>query len=191
MRRTIWADAAGVRPAGIAIALLLLCSAPVVAQRSTPTTTRIGVIDSRQLLQEMPGRAKAESAFALEMARARDLLRAATDSMKAAVEDFSRAETSLRPAQRESAMMVIRAREVALEDMVAQLNLVAGQRLEALQRPLLEEIEVAVKAVRERERLSLVLDLAASNGVVDADTRINMNSRVLEEIRRRAATKQE
>jgi len=191
MLRTMWADSSGVRPVGFAFAILLTFSAPVVAQRPTPATARIGIIDSRQLLAEMPGRAKAESAFALEVQRARELLRAATDSMKEAVDDFSRAEASLRPAQRESAMMVIRARELALEDMVAQLNLLAGQRLEAMQRPLLEEIQVAVKAVRQRERLALVFDVAASNAVVDADTTLNMNSRVLEEIRRRAAAKQE
>lgn len=191
MLRSIWSGTGGARPVGFAIALLLTCSAPVVAQRPTPATMRIGIIDSRQLLAEMPGRAKAESAFAMEVARARELLLAATESMKAAVDDFSRSESTLRPAQRESAMMVIRARELALEDMVSQLNLLAGQRMEAMQRPLLEEIQVAVRAVRERERLALVLDLAASNGVVDADAALNMNSRVLEEIRRRAGTKQE
>lgn len=191
MLRSLWSGTGGASPVGFAIALLLTCSAPVVAQRPTPATTRIGIIDSRQLLAEMPGRAQAESAFAMEVGRARELLRAATESMKAAVDDFSRVESTLRPAQRESAMMVIRARELALEDMVSQLNLLAGQRMEAMQRPLLEEIQVAVKAVRDRERIALVLDLAASNGVVDADAALNINSRVLEEIRRRAATKQE
>jgi hypothetical protein len=123
--------------------------------------------------------------------RARELLRSATDAMKAAVDGFSQSESALRPAQRESAMMVIRAREIALEDMVSQLNLLAGKRLEELQRPMLEEIQVAVAAVRERERIALVLDLAVSDAVVDADKALNLNARVLQEIRRRAATSQE
>jgi hypothetical protein len=75
--------------------------------------------------------------------------------------------------------------------MVSQLNLLAGKRLEELQRPMLEEIQGAVKAVRERERIALVFDLAVSNAVVDADKALNLNSLVLQEIRRRAATSQE
>jgi Skp family chaperone for outer membrane proteins len=189
--RRIFARRGVARPVGVAMALLLAFSAPAVAQRAMPATTRIGVIDSRELLAQMPGRAQVESAFAMEMARARELLRSATDAMKAAVDDFSQAESSLRPAQRESAMMVIRAREIALEDMVSQLNLLAGKRLEELQRPMLEEIQAAVKAVRERERIAMVFDLAVSNAVVDADKALNLNSRVLEEIRRRAATSQD
>jgi Skp family chaperone for outer membrane proteins len=175
----------------MAVALALALSTAVLAQGTTPATTRIGIIDSRQLLAEMPGRAKAESAFAAEVTRARELVNAATQSMKAAIDDFARAESTLRPAQRESAMMVIRARELALEDMVSQLNILAGQRMESIQRPLLEEIQLAVKAVRDRERLALVLDLAANNGIVDADAGLNINPQVLEELRRRAAARQE
>ncbi len=74
---------------------------------------------------------------------------------------------------------------------MSQLNLLAGKRLEELQRPMLEEIQGAVKAVRERERIALVFDLAVSNAVVDADKALNLNSLVLQEIRRRAATSQE
>jgi Skp family chaperone for outer membrane proteins len=163
-------------------------TAPAHAQSSRDVpTARIGLIDSRRLLHEMPGRSQAESQFALEMTEARLQVRVASDSMKQAIDALSRVESELRPQQRESAMMVVRARELALEDMVSQLNLRADKRLQELQAPLLVLLGEAVKTVRARERLSLVLDLAAGAMIVDADGTLDIHALVLEELRRRAA----
>ncbi len=170
--------------------LMLLAHSPLAAQRTT-VPVRIGVVDSRKLLQDMPGRAQAESQFALEMANARVLVHTATDSMKAALEELSRTEADLRPHQREAAMLLMRSRELALEDMVTQLNLITGRRLEELQAPLIERVRIAVKAVRARERLAMVFDVATMDGVVDWADELDITTLVLEELRRvnGAATK--
>ncbi len=175
------------RTVGLVIGLIALLSptAAAVAQRAPAIQVRVGVIDSRQLLQDMPGRAKAESEFALDMAKAREMVHTATDSMKAAVDELSRHEADLRPQQRESAVMMLRARELALEDMVAQLNAITGSRLTELQKPLLDEMRSAVQVVRERERLTLVFDLAADGAPIAFDDAVNITPLVLEELRRR------
>ncbi len=163
---------------------VVLASTSMLAQRASSTVVRIGVVDSRQLLQDMPGRAQAESEFALDMAKAREMVHTATDSMKAAVDELSRHEADLRPQQREAAMMMLRARELALEDMVAQLNAITGTRLSQLQQPLLEQMRRAVKAVRERERLTLVFDIGADGAPIAFDDAVNITPLVLEELRR-------
>ena len=173
-------------PLALASGVALAFAAPAAAQPSPSNTpiVRIGIIDSRTLLQEMPGRARAESQFALEMAGARELVRSASDSMKTAIDALSKVEADLRPQQRESAMMLVRARELGLEDMVAQLNVLADRRLQELQAPLLAQLSMAVKSVRTRERLAMVLDLAAGAMIVDADSTLNINTLVLQELRR-------
>ena len=173
-------------PLALASGVALAFAAPAAAQSSPSNTpvVRIGIIDSRTLLQEMPGRARAESQFALEMAGARELVRSASDSMKTAIDALSKVEADLRPQQRESAMMLVRARELGLEDMVAQLNVLADRRLQELQAPLLAQLSMAVKSVRTRERLAMVLDLAAGAMIVDADSTLNINTLVLQELRR-------
>jgi len=163
--------------------LTLLSSASVFAQRGT-APMRIGIVDSRRLLQDMPGRSQAESQFALEMATARSLVHTATDSMKSAVEELGRTEGDLRPQQREAAMLIMRSRELTLEDMVTQLNLLADKRLDELQAPLIEKMRDAIKTVRTRERLALVIDLASANGVVDFAEELDVTALVLVELRR-------
>lgn len=163
----------------------LVSTSAASAQRASSVAVRVGVLDSRQLLQDMPGRAQAESEFALDMAKARELVHTATDSMKAAVDELSRHEADLRPQQRESAMMMLRARELGLEDMVAQLNAITRTRLAELQQPLLDQMRSAVKAVRERERLTLVFDVGADGAPIAFDEAVNITPLVLEELLRR------
>ena len=173
--------------AAIAVAATIATAAPVQAQagRDAPPT-RIGIIDSRRLLQEMPGRSRAESQFALEMSDARLLVRTASDSLKISIDALAAIEADLRPQQRESAMMLVRARELALEDMVAQLNVRADRRLQEIQAPLLAQLTEAVRAVRTRERLAMVLDLAGGAMIIDADATLDIHTLVLAELQRRA-----
>jgi Skp family chaperone for outer membrane proteins len=170
------------------VLLLGVVAVPALLPAQSASALRIGIVDSRVLMQEMPGRAKAESEFALESAKARELVRTATDSLKHAIDELTRDEAELRPQQREAVVMVIRARELALEDMVAQLNLLAQYRLQELQAPLRERLQVAVRTVRAREKLGLVIDLAAGGSVIDADEALNIMPLVLAELRRMPAT---
>ena len=176
--------------AAIAFAAMIATAAPVQAQtgRDSPPT-RIGIIDSRRLLQDMPGRSSAESQFALEMSDSRLLVRTASDSLKISIDALAAIEADLRPQQRESAMMLVRARELALEDMVAQLNVRADRRLQEIQAPLLGQLTEAVRVVRIRERLAMVLDLAGGAMIIDADATLDIHTLVLEELRRRATGK--
>jgi Skp family chaperone for outer membrane proteins len=169
------------------VTLLTMCAVPAATLTAqTATVGRVAVIDSRVILQAMPGRAQAESEFALELAKARELVHTATDSLRSAVEELSRHEKDLRPQQREAAMMILRARELSLEDMVAQLNMLASRRQSELQRPLLERIREAVRTIRKREKYALVIDVANADAIVDIDDTANINDRVIAELQRSA-----
>jgi outer membrane protein len=164
------------------LALTVLTHAPLAAQSAAQ---RIAVVDSRRVLDSMPGRSAAEAEFGLEQAKARTMVRMATDSMKVALEQFQQAEATFTPKQREAAMMLMRARELTLEDMVAQLDAIIERRMDELQAPLRERIRDAVKVVRARRGYALVLDLASASGVIDADVAIDITSEVVAELRRR------
>jgi Skp family chaperone for outer membrane proteins len=181
------------RAAGLAVfAVVLATSAGALqgqdapARRAASPSGRVlvGLVDTRVLLQESPGRSKAESEFALEQANMRVHVREAADSLKAAVEQFTRAEGTLRPREREALMMVLRARELAFEDMVSQLNAAAETKLQTLQAPFVEKIRAAVRTVRQREGVHLVLDAATMPAIIDADETIDLTPKVLAELRR-------
>jgi Skp family chaperone for outer membrane proteins len=173
----------------LTLALITVVAGPSASAQGSVQVSRIAVLDSRLILEAMPARARAESQFALELAKARELVHSATDSLKAAVEQLSRHEHDLRPQQREAATLLLRARELEVEDMVAQLNMLAGKRQSELQAPLVQQIRDAVKTVRRRERFALVIDLANSDAVIDADEAFNITDQVIAELRRTASTR--
>lgn len=146
---------------------------------------RVVVFDSRIVLDSMPQRAAAESEFALEQTKARTMLTLATDSLRAAVDGFSRMEAQLSPRQREATMMHLRAREMMVEEMAANLDHVVMRRQSELQQPLRERVREAVRRVREQEGYDLVLDLANDQLIVDASPRVDITTAVLRELRRR------
>jgi hypothetical protein len=65
----------------------VLLSTAVVPDRSSAQSAslRIAVVDSRRVLDSMPGRSAAEAEFGLEQAKARTMVRMATDSMKSSL----------------------------------------------------------------------------------------------------------
>lgn len=153
------------------------------AQSSTARATRLAVFDSRTVLDSMPERRSAESDFALEQAKARTMLSAATDSLRAAVEEFAKVESQMSPRQREATTMHLRARELMVEEMVAHLEQIVMRRQAELQAPLRARIQQAVRTVRVREGYDLVLDLASDSAIVDADARIDLTAAILRELR--------
>jgi Skp family chaperone for outer membrane proteins len=179
------------RPSLLAVLALAVAAAPLPAtlhaqgaRGGAAPRVVVGLVDLRVLLRETPGRDQIESEFALEQARMRVQVREAGDSLKAAVEEFTRTENALRPREREAYTMVLRARELAFEDMIAQLGLAAETRRSALEAPLLTRVRAAVRVVREREGVQLVLDSGAMPAIVDADAVIDLTPKVLVELRR-------
>jgi Skp family chaperone for outer membrane proteins len=152
------------------------------AQRSV-SSMRVAVFDSRVVLDSMPERSAAESEFALERAKARTMLKAATDSLRAALDEFVQFEAQLSPRQREATTMHLRARELLVEEMAANLDHVILQRQAELQHPLRERVRVAVRAVRQRAGYDLVLDRANDQVIFDADESADITADVLRELR--------
>jgi Skp family chaperone for outer membrane proteins len=152
------------------------------AQRQV-SSMRVAVFDSRVVLDSMPERSAAESEFALEQAKARTMLKAATDSLRAALDEFVQLEARLSPRQREATTMHLRARELLVEEMAANLDHVILQRQAELQHPLRERVRVAVRAVRQRAGYDLVLDRANDQVIFDADDSADITADVLRELR--------
>jgi Skp family chaperone for outer membrane proteins len=67
---------------------------------------------------------------------------------------------------------------------VSQLNAAAETKLQTLQAPFVEKIRAAVRTVRQREGVHLVLDAATMPAIIDADETIDLTPKVLAELRR-------
>jgi Skp family chaperone for outer membrane proteins len=176
------------RPVILLSLLLLLtlgAAPPLVAQGAR--AGRLAVIDSRLLLDSVPGRVHAEHRYQDEIERAERLVNAAADSLRLAADQFARAQGRLTPLQREAALLVLRARELAVEDFTAQLSAAIAQRRVELRGPLDERVRAAVAAVRRRGRYAGILDRADFSAFSDVDPALDVTADVLAELRRMPA----
>lgn len=174
------------RGASRVLSLIVLgCSvaAPLDAQARRVPTARIGIVDTRVLLDSAPAVRDAESAYALEASKARALVAEAADSLKQAVDAFGRESDAMTPARREATLLVLRAREITFEDMVRQLEVLAETRRRELRRPAERQVQEAIAVVRRREGITVILD-RASVGLIDADEAADITPLVLAELRR-------
>jgi Skp family chaperone for outer membrane proteins len=170
------------------LGMLLLTPGTTTAQASAPASSvsrplRIAVFNSRLVFESMPERAAAESTFALEQAKARTMLNAASDSLRAAVDEFTRAEQQLSPRQREAASMQLRVRELMVEEMVANLDAIILQRNEEIQVPMRARLREAVRDLRISGGYDLVIDLADESRFIEADARIDVTAALVKAVR--------
>ncbi len=175
----------------------LLLGAPAITEaqpKREPTASRplrLAVFNSRIVFEAMPERAAAESTFALEQAKARTMLGAASDSLRAAVDEFARAEQQLTPRQREAAAMHLRARELMVEEMVANLDAVMLQRNEEIQTPMRSRLRQAVRDLRISGGYDLLIDLADESRFIEADDRIDVTAALVKAVRTATAPRRE
>ena len=148
--------------------------------------SRVGVFNSQLLIDSMPERAAIESEFALEQAKARTMLQEASDSLRATLDSFLREESRLSPREREAGSLHLRSRELLVEEMASHLDGIILQRRDELREPMLERIRVAIRAVRERERFTMLIDVASKAVIIDADPSSDVTMLVLRELRRTA-----
>ncbi len=146
--------------------------------------TRIAIFDSRMVFDSMPERSAVESEFALEQAKARTMVSAASDSLRLALDALVQAEERLTPREREAGKLNLRARELLVEQMLENLDSVVQQRLNELRGPLLLRIREAVRTVRVRQGYQLVIDRSTEGLEIDADDTIDITRAIVEELRR-------
>jgi Skp family chaperone for outer membrane proteins len=151
---------------------------------SRAPATRIAVYDSRVDFDSMPERSAVESEFALDQAKARTMVTAASDSLRLALDELVKVEERLTPREREAGKLNLRARELLVEQMLENLDGIIQQRLDELRGPLLLRIREAVRVVRVREGYHLALDRATGGLEIDADETIDITSAIVAELRR-------
>jgi len=166
----------------LVLATLLVPSTEAAAQRTT-RQTRVAVIDSRIILDSLPERQAAQRQFEAEQSVLRRRVQQASDSLKWFVDAFSREEQQLSPRQREASMLLLKSRELQLEEFVAQLDAGILTRVEELRQPMLERVREAVRAEREASGYDLVIDLASVSGLIDASPGIDLTARVIARLR--------
>ncbi len=173
------------RAAG-ALAVLTALSAANGLQAQTgpaaPTApvTKIGFINSQKIIASAPGRDEAEAQFRKEMAGYQAQVQKLQDSLKTIIDTYTKQEPTMSAVARDGKQREIQAKEADYQNRVRQLETQAQQREGELVRPIMDQINKIIEAMRAEDGYSMIFDVASNGGsVVAADPALELTDRVI------------
>ncbi len=179
-----------------AAVLGLLSVVPASAQRTQPKAketekpaaapagTRIGVINSRLILQATPGWAQAESTWTRENEGYRAEVQKMQATLDSASADFDQQSVVLSPSQRQAKRTELEQQRQKLEQRYAELQQKSAQRQAELLDPLQQRVNAVIEGVRAEGNFGLIFDVAASgSGIVAVDRALDLTPRIIERLK--------
>ena len=169
-----------VRATSLAFAALLVAGT-ASAQTTAP---KFGFINSSAILSQAPGRAEAEAQFEKEVGSFRAQLQRMGDSLQNLAAAFEREAPRLDSVTRETRRKSIGDREAEYQTRANQLNQSMQARQTELVRPIMEQIQKVIEAVRVEDNYAIIFDVGSQGtAIVAADKRLDITEKVLAKLK--------
>jgi len=166
----------------VSMSLGLLCVVSAAAQ-GTPSV-KVGFINSRQILQQTPGYAAAESTFDREVKGFRDEVQKLQRQLDSAVQAFDQQSIALSPAARQAKQKDLQEQQQRVEQRSNELQQRAQQREQELMAPIQARINAVIQGLRAEGNYAVIFDGDAQGGtIVAADPALNLTAKVMLRLR--------
>lgn len=165
---------------GVLAALLplTLLAAPAAAQ------TKVAYVDTRKILQEMPGRNQVEARYRTEVEALQTREKTMVDSLNAMVAAFEKDSATLTAAQRTERFTKLQEFDGRYRDTLQVLQNEAQQKQGEMMQPLFDQIKIALEDVRRAEGVAMIFDMGAqANPVVAMDKNLDLSDKVIAKLR--------
>lgn len=167
-----------------ACAILMLAATPLAAQQ------KFGYVDSRRILQEMPGRAQAEAALRTKIEALGAREKKMVDSLNAMMNAFERDSATLSQTDKVARFTALQQYDGLYRDTLEALNQEAQQLQQEAMAPLFDQIRIALEDVRVAEGFAMIFDVGAQvNPIVATDKNLDLSDRVIARIRANPAAR--
>lgn len=178
-----------VRAMGLVMAAGLMTAGTAVAQarpaaRPAAAPSKVGYVNFRVALSQVPGYAQAESTFVKEQQDAQKLLKAIEDSAEAARTEFEARAATLPPAQADAQRKALEAKGAGWAARADTLQARLQTRERELLAPMQQRAGAALEAVRRENGYAIVFDASApSNTIIVADTTADLTGKVITKLK--------
>jgi len=155
----------------------LVAAMPLSAQK-------VGYVDTRRILQEMPGRAQAETRIRAGLDALGQRQRQMVDSLNTLLAAFERDSAAMSQEQRVTRFTAMQRYDQQYRDTLQVLEEEAqAMQAEAMQ-PLFDRIRIALDDIRQSDGFTLIFDIGTEgNAIVSMDRNLDLSDRVLVRIR--------
>lgn len=169
-----------VRIRGVWLAALLLLTgiaAPAAAQK-------VGFVDTRKILAEMPGRAQAEQRMRASLDSLTRRQQLMVDSLSAMMSAFEADSASLTQEQKVARFTALQMYDARYRDTLEVLEAEAQEAQATSMQPLVDRVRLALEDLRQAEGFAMIFDIGAQvNPIVAMDRNLDLSDRVLARLR--------
>ena len=167
-----------VRTYGLAAAAAAVVGLPhgLVAQQ----VPKFAYINSQVILQRAPGAAEIQAQLAKEREQAQGTVQRLSDSLRALLDEYQKAQPSLSQQQRDQREKALREKQAEFDQRVNELDEQMQRRQMELVQPLMDQIREVLDKIRNEEGYTFIFDVGADVGViVAADRNLDITERVI------------
>ena len=141
---------------------------------------KFGYVNSAAILAQAPGRAEAEAQFNSEVKVYQAQLQRMSDSLQLLAANFDKEAPKLDSVTRETRAKSIRTREADYQTRAQQLDQQMQSRQAELVRPLMEQLQKIIEAVRAEDHYAMIFDVGSQASViVAADKSLDITDKVM------------
>lgn len=165
-----------VRATLLALTLCAVAAGSAAAQAAP----KFGYVNSAAILSQAPGRAEAEAQFNTEVKAYQAQLQRMSDSLQQLAATFDKESPKLDSVTRDTRAKSIRTKEADYQTRAQQLDQQMQSRQAELVRPLMEQLQKIIEAVRAEDHYSMIFDVGSQTSViVAADKSLDITDKVL------------
>lgn len=168
-----------VRSRGVLAALFaLVLASPLAAQH------RVGYVDSRKILQEMPGRNQVEAQLRTELEALGAREKKMIDSLNVMMAAFEKDSAAMPVDERTKRFAAMQAYDAQYRDTLQALQTEAQQKQGEAMQPLFDLIKIALDEVRAADGLAVIFDVGAQgSNIVAMDKNLDLSDKVIARLR--------
>lgn len=168
-----------IRAATLALVLAVIGAGPATAQ-----APKFGYVNSAAILAQAPGRAEAEAQFNTEVKAYQAQLQRMSDSLQLLASNFDKEAPRLDSATRDARAKSIRSKESDYQTRARQLDEQMQNRQAELVRPIMEQLQKIIEAVRAEDNYAMIFDVGSQTSViVAADKNLDITQKVLARVK--------
>ena len=169
-----------IRAATVALVLTAVAGGSAIAQ----TAPKIGYVNSAAILAQAPGRAEAEAQFNNEVKAYQAQLQRMSDSLQMLAANFDKEAPKLDSATRATRANSIRSKETDYQTRARQLDEQMQNRQAELVRPIMENLQKIIEAVRVEDKYAMIFDVGSQTSIiVAADKSLDITPKVLARVK--------
>lgn len=166
-----------------AAAAALTLAAVTAGAQAAASAPKFAYINSRTVLEQSPA-AAAQTQLQRELQPYEQQVKRMSDSLNAMLGDYTKAQSTLTAAQRETREKAIRDKQAEYAQRTQKLQEDAQRREAAVMQPMMDQIRTVIEDVRKQGGYAMVFDVAQSNGfVVAADKSLDLTDQVVARVK--------